>query len=263
MKLTFAVICFNQLESTKQVWGSFLNTIEDKENTELLVIDNGSTDGTSEWITRFMFPSFPDHRIIRNEENLGVIPALNQVWKEAKGDVVACTHNDLVIYEKGWDKRVLDLFERRERCGLAGFFGAEGCGTDGGRMGCHCNFLEAEIHATRNTGEKQVTMFDGISLIWRKQMMDEINGLDTSLQFHHFYDKNLSLQSHFAGWENWYLGVACHHLNGLTANRPDYQTWAEKKMGTTNFTGDLVIYKANEKRFLNNWRGKLPVIIRS
>lgn len=262
MKLTLGVLCFNQLEGTKAVWGSFINTIEDKKNVEILVVDNGSTDGTGEWLNRFVFPLFPDHRIIRNEENLGVIPALNQIWKEAKGDVVACIHNDLMLYEKGWDKRVLDLFTRRERCGLAGFFGAEGIGRDGGRMMCHSNFLEAEIHSVRDAGEKRVVMFDGISLIWRKKMMDEIGGLDTYLNYHHFYDRSLSLQSHFAGWENWYLGVACHHLNGLTANRPDYQAWIEKKMGTSGYTGDLAIYKENEKKFLDRWGSKLPAIVR-
>ncbi len=261
MKLTVALICFNQLQDTKQVWGCIKQNISDKENTELLVIDNGSTDGTKEWLERFIFPYFPDHRLIRNEENLGVIPALNQVWKNAKGEVVACVHNDLLIYEPGWDKRVLDLFERRPRCGLCGFFGAKGMGADGGRINCHCNFLEAELHAERDTGETRVLMFDGISLIWRKQMMDEVGGFDEGYVYHHRYDLDISLTSHYAGWENWFLGVAVHHLNGVTANRPDYQAWAEKKMGTTGFKGDLAIYTKNNARFLEKWRGKIPLVL--
>lgn len=258
MKLTVATLVFNSLEQTKQCWGSIISSIADKENTELLVIDNGSTDGTADWLARFVFPHFPDHRIIRNEENQGVIAGLNQVWKEAKGDVVACIHNDLLIYEHGWDKRVLDLFERRERCGLAGFFGAEGIGFDGGRAMCNCNFLEAEIHATRNTGEKKVLLFDGISLIWRKTMLDEVGGFDTRYIHHHRYDLDISLISHFAGWENWFLGVNIHHLNGQTANHASYAEWADKKMGTQGFTGDKAIYDRNNQMFLDKWRGKIP-----
>lgn len=261
MKLTLAVICFNQLNDTKQVWGSFIHTIEDKENVEILVIDNGSTDGTSEWIQRFVFPHFPDHRIIRNEENVGVIPALNQIWKTARGDIVACIHNDLILYDKGWDKRVVDLFKGHPRCGLAGFFGAEGMGADGGRMNCHCNFLEAELHATRDVGEKRVVMFDGISLIYRKEMLDEVGGFDTRYIYHHRYDLDISLTSHYANWENWFIGVACHHMNGVTANRPDYQKWAEVKMGTSGYTGDLAIYNQNNRLFLEKWSGKLPVSV--
>lgn len=261
MKLTVATLVFNSLEQTKVCWGSILATIEDKANTELLIVDNGSTDGTAAWLERFIIPHFPDHRIIRNDENKGVIAGINQIWKEAKGDVVACIHNDLLIYERGWDKRVLDLFERRPRCGLAGFFGAEGMGHDGGRMHCHCNFLEAEIHATRDAGECRVAMFDGISLIWRKQMMDEIGGLDTQYIHHHRYDLDLSLSSHYSGWENWFLGVNIHHLNGQTANHADYQTWADKQMGTASYTGDKAIYDRNNQIFINKWREKLPMHI--
>lgn len=261
LKLTVGILMFNQLNDTKAVWGSFLNTIEDKEHTELLVVDNGSNDGSGAWVERFIFPHFPDHRMIRLEENVGTIRGLNQIWKNAKGDVVAAIHNDLMIYDKSWDKRVLDLFERHPRCGLAGFFGAEGMGIEGGRIACHCNFLEAELHATRDAGEKRVTMFDGISLIWRKEMMDQVGGFDEGYIYHHRYDLDISLTSHYSGWENWFLGVAVHHLNGLTANRPDAQASADKIMGTTNNTGDNTAYTINNKRFLEKWAGKLPVWI--
>jgi GT2 family glycosyltransferase len=261
LKLTIGVMMSNQLNDTKAVWGSFLHTIDDKQNVELLVIDNGSTDGSKEWVERFIFPHFPDHRMIRNEENLGTIKGLNQIWKESKGDVVATVHNDLIIYDKGWDNRVKDLFERHPKCGLAGFFGAEGMGGDGGRISCHCNFLEAELHATRDSGEKRVLMFDGISLIWRKEMMDQVGGFDQGYIWHHRYDLDISLTSHYAGWENWFLGVAVHHMNGLTANRPDSQIAADKVMGTTNYTGDNTAYTINNARFLEKWKGKIPLII--
>ena len=119
MKLTIATICFNQLNDTKAVWGSWLATIQDKQNIELLVVDNGCTDGTIEWLNRFVFPYFPDHQVVSNPENVGVIPALNQIWKAAKGDVVAVLHNDLLVYEPGWDQRIIRVFTEHDRCGLA------------------------------------------------------------------------------------------------------------------------------------------------
>lgn len=252
----------NQIDDTKGVWGAHIANIENKNDVELLVIDNNSTDGSGEWITKYVFPHFPDHRLIRNEENLGVVKTMQQAWKEAKGDVIAILHNDLLVLEKGWDKRVLDLFESNSNIGLAGFFGCSGFGYDGGRMDCNSNFVEAEVHGTRNTGNKRVLGFDGISLICRREMMEKVGGFDQDYTFHHFYDKDLSMSSFNAGYENWFIGVYCHHLNGLTANRSDYAKWIDEKMGTTGYTGDLASYKASEKRFIEKWRGKLPWIIR-
>ena len=57
MKLTIGVMMSNQLGDTKAVWGSFLHTIDDKDNVELLVIDNGSTDKTVE-IAKQIRPNF-------------------------------------------------------------------------------------------------------------------------------------------------------------------------------------------------------------
>lgn len=260
--LSIATICFNQLSDTKQVWGSWLATIQDKQGIELVVVDNGCTDGTIEWLNQFVFPHFTNHQVISNPENVGVIPALNQIWKAAKGDVVAVLHNDLLVYEQGWDQRIIKVFADNTKCGLAGFFGAEGMGANGGRINCHCNFLEAEFHAQRDSGERKVSHFDGITLIWRKEMMDEIGGMDEKrYKYHHWYDRWLSLKCLFSGWENWFIGVSCHHLNGLTANRPDYQAWVEGKMGTTGFTGDKAIYDQNERLFFEDFGAELPFII--
>jgi hypothetical protein len=92
-------------------------------------------------------------------------------------------------------------------------------------------------------------------------MFEQVGGFDEKYVYHHFYDRDMSLESHFAGWENWFIGVYCHHISGVTANRPDYQTWIDGKMQTTGFTGDLASYQASEKYFFSKWADKLPVYI--
>lgn len=262
MKLTIAIAVFNQLSDTKSCWGSHVQNVENKNEVELLVVDNGSNDGSKEWIEKFVFPHFPDHKCVRNEENIGLVATQQQIYKEAKGDVIAIIHNDLLILEKGWDARVVKLFESNPNIGLAGFFGYLGLDRSGGRFGCSSNFVEAEVHGDRFTGEKRVLGFDGISLICSRAMLDKVGGFDQEYCYHHFYDKDISMASAVAGFENWYIGVYCHHFNGLTANRPDYQTWIEKKMGTSGYTGDITSYKASEARFISKWKDRLPYQVR-
>ena len=260
-KLSIAIPVFNQLSDTKAVWGLHVENLGDKENSpELVVIDNGSTDGTREFIEKFIFPHFPDHKYVLNPENIGVVKSMNQCIKETTGDIIAILHNDLFVYEDNWDERVLKLFEN-PKIGLAGFFGARGTYTNGGRMDAMSNMVEAEYHGKRETGEVRVGAFDGLSLIGRRKMFEDVGGFDKKYTYHHFYDRDISLASHFAGWENWFIGVYCHHVSGITANRPDYQTWIDKQMKTTGFTGDKASYDASERYFLEKWKDKLPVYI--
>lgn len=261
MKLTIAIPVMSQIEDTKPAWGCHVQNISDKLNTQLVVIDNGSTDNTIDFLNRFVFPHFPDHKLIHHDENVGVLKSMNECWRESTGDVVAILHNDLFVYEHGWDKRVLQQFEELPKLGLMGFFGAKGCGATGGRMNTFSNMMEAEIHGPRSGGQTKVVMFDGLSLIGRRTMFEQVGGFDENYAHHHYYDKDISLSSHFGGWENWFLGVYCHHKSGVTANRPEYQTWIDKKMGTSSFTGDKKSFDTSEQYFINKWKGKLPILL--
>jgi len=261
MKMSLAIPVYNQLSDTKAVWGLHVENLGDKANSpELVVIDNGSIDGTQKFIEDFIFPHFPSHKYVKNQENVGVVKSMNQCINESTGDIIAILHNDLFVFEDNWDERVLRLFEN-PKVGLAGFFGARGTYINGGRMDAMSNMVEAEYHGKRETGEKHIQHFDGLSLIGRRTMFEQVGGFDDKYTYHHFYDRDIAMASHFAGWENWFIGVYCHHVSGITANRPDYQTWIDKKMATSGFTGDKASYDASERYFLEKWGKKLPVYI--
>jgi len=59
---------------------------------EIIIIDNGSTDGTHEWLQ-----SQPDLLLIRNNENLGYPKACNQGMKAAKGRHLLLLNDDTVV----------------------------------------------------------------------------------------------------------------------------------------------------------------------
>lgn len=250
-KLSVVIPCSNQLYDTKVCWGSILNSIRDKDNVEILAILDGDTDGTDTFLERFIFPYFADHRIIAHERR-GVLKVMDEAWREAKGDVIAILHNDVAVYEYGWDDRVLATFAD-PTVGLAGFLGAEGIGHTGGRQNTFSNLLEAEIHGARETGNREMIMFDGLALIGRREMFEKVGGFDMEYSLHHWYDRDISLASFSNGYKNMYIGIGCHHLSGITANRPDYQEWATEQLHPENMTGDQASYYAGEKRFIEKW----------
>lgn len=260
MKMTIAVAVFGQLEDTKAFWGCLSANTTHKEEIELLVVDNHSPDDTVAFLNRFILPLWPNARIIQNNDNLGVVPTLQQIYQESKGDIIAILHNDLFIFEYAWNERVASVFAQDEKVGMAGFFGAKAAAANGGRGGCYSNFLEAEIHGQRTSGAEEVVLFDGVALICRRAMLDQVGGFDQNLNYL-YYDKDISLESFTHGWRNILVGIACHHRSGVTANRPDYQNWIAKKLNAPVEEAGMIAYRQAEEYYLKKWEGRLPLSV--
>ena len=84
------------------------------EPYELIVVDNGSTDGTVEDILKQH-----DVRLISNPENRGFPAAANQGIRAAKGERILLLNNDTIV-TTGWLRRMLDAMDRDSRIGLVG-----------------------------------------------------------------------------------------------------------------------------------------------
>lgn len=84
-------------------------------NFEIIVIDNDSKDGTSEFIEK----KFKKVRLIRNSENRGVAPARNQGLKVAQGRYILIIDADMELKENSI-KQMYDFMEDNHDVGLVG-----------------------------------------------------------------------------------------------------------------------------------------------
>ena len=66
---------------------------QDYDNFEVLVVDNGSEDGSQALVKN----EFLSVKLIENEENLGFGPAVNKGFEQAEGDYLLFLNNDLVL----------------------------------------------------------------------------------------------------------------------------------------------------------------------
>lgn len=285
MKLTLAIPCYNQLADSKGPLGS-LRYMTSNE-TEFMIIDNGSTDPVEEFVRKYLQPKRLNY--IRNAENLGMVKTLQQAYENCETEILALTHNDVFVYEKDWDQRVLSYFKEMPNLGMVGFFGAQGCGPTGERiqdvpssnvMAGMGNMLEAEIHGFRLEQDwRSCAIFDGFMLIFHMELLRKTKGFDQRYHYHHIYDRDASLESLKHGYKNIVVNVPCHHVCGLTANRAEYQEWIDKKLKQdgispevgkdrkgdihhpTMKSADLWTHDENSLIFKQKWEKVLPLYV--
>lgn len=72
---------------------------------EVIVVDNGSSDGSVEWLGR----RFPQVRLLRNESNQGFASPCNQGARAARGRVLAFVNNDMRCHPAWIDAALPEL----------------------------------------------------------------------------------------------------------------------------------------------------------
>jgi GT2 family glycosyltransferase len=99
VEASIAVVTFNGVVFTRMCLASVLaNTA--RPDYELIIVDNGSSDGTVEYL-RAVSAAHAHVRLILNEGNRGFAAANNQALAEATGKVLVLLNNDTVV-APGW-----------------------------------------------------------------------------------------------------------------------------------------------------------------
>jgi GT2 family glycosyltransferase len=114
MHLSIVVVTWN---AKKYVWEclSSLLKLKELDSSEIIVVDNDSSDGTPELVREL----FPSTKLIRNDSNLGFGKATNIGIKEATGKFVCLINSDVVV-PKGCIESMLRYMEQNQDIGLLG-----------------------------------------------------------------------------------------------------------------------------------------------
>jgi O-antigen biosynthesis protein len=105
---------WNRLELTKQCLIA-LAEVTTGLSFEVLVVDNGSVDGTEEFLSQLQ----GDVRIIRNRDNLGFAKACNQGAQAARGKYLVFLNND-TLPKEGWLRALVHEVEEHPEVGIVG-----------------------------------------------------------------------------------------------------------------------------------------------
>ena len=98
--------CWNQLEFTRKCIAALLRRT--RPPWELIVVNNGSTDGTADYLAGVQDVSPVPVTIIANGTNRGFPAAINQGLQYARGEYLVLLNNDVVVTD-GWLEQLVAL----------------------------------------------------------------------------------------------------------------------------------------------------------
>lgn len=185
-------------------YGSFLEEALDGllaqtyEHWELLITDDGSTDGSAEIIASYASKDARIHPVYF-EKNQGAQFAHGNTWRRVTGGLVYQYSSDDAITEPTFFARAVHAMQRHPDCG--GFFGAASMvGTESGQFQGYMGRATAGYSNRLKflAGFLRFGFFiPGISAIWRKDAVDHVGAYDPALGPQTDYYVNHAIASKF------------------------------------------------------------------
>ncbi|MBI2821052.1 MAG: glycosyltransferase family 2 protein [Acidobacteria bacterium] len=241
-KVSIVIVAFNNLVYNRICLESVLaNTAG--EDFEIVVVDNGSTDGTDEYLRKLRRRHAPVE-VISTRCNLGFAPAVNRGLARARGELLVLLNNDTLV-PPAWLPRLLRHLED-PAIGMVGPV-TNRAGNEAQIAAGYHTYGQLERFAGEHAGAHDSRAFDIGTLTMfcaamRRGVYERIGPLDEEFTIGMFEDDDYCLRVRAAGYR-----VVCaedvfvHHFGqaslGLLARSGEY--------------GKL--FHANRRRFEVKW----------
>jgi GT2 family glycosyltransferase len=215
----------------------------DDTDIEIVVVDNATSDGTREYLIAL---AERDSRVVvlRNDQNRGFGPAVNQGLGAAKGDVLVVLNNDTVV-PPGWLSRLAGHLERPE-IGLVGPT-TNRCGNEAEVDAAYRTYGEMVQLSAKRAVEHGGVAFDiqvatMFCAAMRRDVFEEVGLLDERFEIGFFEDDDYSERVRAAGYR-----VVCAE-DGFVHH------FGEGSFGALVPTGRYSeLFRANKARFEEKW----------
>ncbi|HLC40447.1 MAG TPA: glycosyltransferase, partial [Methylomirabilota bacterium] len=213
-KASVIVLAWNQLEYTRACVESVIRNT--KISYELVLVDNGSTDGTLDY-----FRSIPGAKVVANGTNLGFAAGNNRGIQAAAGDYVVLLNNDTIVTPQ-WLDGLIACAEEDPSIGIVGPM--SNC-VSGPQQVADASYADltalddyTRVFRERHRGKR--LPFDrivGFCMMIRREVIDRIGLLDERFGIGNFEDDDYCLRAKQAGFR---LVIAAdvfiHHFGSRT-----------------------------------------------
>jgi len=222
---SIVMLTMNQLAYTKECVNSIRQ--HTPESHEIIFVDNGSTDGTVQWLKKLV-KRHNHYRLIANPTNLGFSRGCNQGIMASSGAHVLLLNNDVVVTE-GWLSGLMACLTRTPDTGIVGpmtnqISGPQKISDEAYTRRDLDAYAKAfrERHRHRRIPARRIV---GFCMLFRRSLVETIGPLDERFGTGNFEDDDLCLRAALLGHRNVIAGdVFIHHYGSRSfiGNRIDY-----------------------------------------
>jgi GT2 family glycosyltransferase len=205
-----------------------------RQDVEIIVIDNGSRDGSRKYLSR---PKVEGKvKVIFNNLNLGFAGAVNQGIKAAENDWVVVMNNDVKI-KKDWFVKIKKELSRPEvedeqvGCLFGKVLDWEGeriesVGLDFEIMGKSKNIGNGDNDIENYNQSRFIWGAPASIVVYRKKALKEVGYFDDDF-FAYLEDVDLAIRLNDKNWQTLYVPKAVsYHYGGGTADK--FSGWRQK-----------------------------------
>ncbi len=241
--ISIIILTWNGLDFTRLCLTSLREKTPAEDNYRVIVVDNGSTDGTIAYLE-----SLPWITLIRNDRNLGFVKGNNiGIGASDPASDLVLLNNDMIITQPDWLKQVRRLAESDPDIGIIGVRLLDGKGTflhAGTFMplatfwGQHIGNNEKNINQFNQTREVESVV--AACMYIRRELVEKIGMLDEAF-FSYFEDTDFCLRARKAGFKVVCAGgpLLVHFENTST------------KVNKVDFSD---MFKKSQRIFIGKWK---------
>ena len=220
-RVTILTVTFNAMDFLEGFFNSIGASNQHGLDVEILMVDNGSNDGSVNWVREHC----RQVRILENDEN-NYARALNLGIASSQGDYVVIANNDATV-DSEWLQGFFDIFRTDENIGAVqskilfsenkkiNSVGVEEIGQFYFR---DIGFEGEDSPRYANAAEREYV--SGGSVMFRRQCLEDVGDWDEDFIMF-VEDMDYSIRCRKAGWKLWYSpsSILFHQYHGSSSEK--------------------------------------------
>jgi GT2 family glycosyltransferase len=189
------------------------------QDFEIIVPDNGSTDGSLEYLAR----EHPDVKVLSFDRNRGFCLAMNDGMRAARGEFVFSLNNDTELDPRCFEE-VVSFMRARPEVGIAAtkmIYYDDPSLINSAGLACSPDGVVVDIGRGLPDSEwfdrpREVLGACAGACLYRRAMLEDVGLFDPNY-FISYEDIDIAWRAQLRGWRAWYVPTAIvKHMEGVT-----------------------------------------------